>query len=1394
MIKSKALEVNLASYYIDVAVDSKYSVLEDVFSRYQGLMEGLNIFLKELSHPYKNWQFIVKEARSYSLDYFHFIYNHPRGPKAAEIFIDIFISVVESAADRNIKADAVDNLLLFLNKIIKESGVNLGRFLPVLDAAFIRIRDFEDEQFFLFVKSFYQIKKLARDLTETQPKDSFRYDALNSLFIKYFKYTYSYWLSVPDPISWFQKEASEIRSRKTIDELTRDISHRLIENYQRKLEKIASSAETDSGKATAELLEFPGYRQFIETYREMPQKLLESEAGSSKGYQYKLLFLLHLMSISGLSMIHEEVLAEISKTLEWIIAHENYRDVQELIRQTFTVLKDRTGRYPETALNCVLNVGKGVYKTGDIELVNYFIDSVIELGFQTPMIKGVGDDWQIRVNRAHMQNIRTWLEIIELKPKWSTGLLSALVVNLALCGVFIRDTDLFPRNITRFLNSDVGPVYNLAKQLARLFPVYFNDIGAEGRLRDISTMLDEITSRKDVLVHCLRKQSHVESSNRTISFMEATLNFWKTRDKKFIGPFVPETIYNQIESTGQYIDGLFTVFSKLGEKGVVIPDDLLGINEERLIRLLENVDDVSDRDKERAKLAVVFYQLLHNKYNLDFIEMDNYLAQLDSHAFPGIGEIKAALAEPDSKKKLFKLLDCLDSLNRLILSSSFYEAREDIYKKRHIALNIPSMYGSYHENKFDALGLVFRIESLINVLFEELIEKIDLTLITKAIFYQIYDRLRLFEKALKLDGISSFELERQLDFLLHSLEVKGFTFTQYLDIFKGFAQAVKNIINDYYNNIHERNLNRILSRLKTEEILPKYLPREDGIPDPEKLKHRISEVFFRERIALSLGLQQLDLFLSRILKILFDQSERLSKYRLRLLLNYDPHNAMTPIDEAKGKVSGIIYLGNKGLNMVKLKKLGLPIPPGFIITTEVFRCREIIDSYPPAEQNFKEQIAYNIFSLEKITGKTFGDPSNPLLLSVRSGSSISQPGMMDSFLNVGINEEIAEGIAAKTGNAWFAWDNYRRFLQGYGMAFDLERDLFDAIIREFKQKKGVPYKRNFTGGQMREVAFLYRDLVIDSGIEIQNAPFEQLRVIINKVFDSWESSKAKAYRKIMGISDDWGTAVTIQAMVFGNILKESGTGVFFTHNPRWSGDTLRLWGDFTLENQGEDVVSGLVKTLPISVFQQEIEKRETDITLETHFPDIYTALRDWAKDLVYEKGWSPQEIEFTFEGPSRDQLYLLQTRDMAMRQRKRALAFHFEGSQEEIFLGHGIGVSGGAMSGRIVFSLEEINNWRIKEPETSLILVRSDTVPDDIREIYAADGLLTGRGGLTSHAAVVAHRLGKTCVVGCGNLVCDESTKTSLFGEVMLSSGDYISIDGQEGSVYQGLIKIEENL
>lgn len=235
-----------------------------------------------------------------------------------------------------------------------------------------------------------------------------------------------------------------------------------------------------------------------------------------------------------------------------------------------------------------------------------------------------------------------------------------------------------------------------------------------------------------------------------------------------------------------------------------------------------------------------------------------------------------------------------------------------------------------------------------------------------------------------------------------------------------------------------------------------------------------------------------------------------------------------------------------------------------------------------------------------------------------------------------------------------------------------------------------------------------------------------------------------------------------------------------------------LWGDFTTGNQGEDVVSGLVKTFPISKKQAEIENREEDGCLESLFPEIYHSLRDWAKELIYNRRWSPQEMEFTFEGPRKGDLYFLQTRDMVMRERKSGYSFDIPPETPPELLGHGIGVSGGAMAGRVIFTVKEIDHWRRAEPGTSLILLRRDTVPDDIEEIHRADGLLTARGGATSHAAIVAHRLGKTCVVGCANLTCLEREKRCKLGGTDLQSGDWISIDGLEGSVYLGRLNVTE--
>ncbi len=1391
MIQSKALEINLARYHVDVTIDPRYAVLQDIMSKYYGLMDGFNAFLTELSHPYRNWQFIVRETRGYSLDYFHLLKNHPQGSHAAQLYVEIYLEALLAAGDKDVKRDAMDNLLLYLQKIIKEAGSQLEMFRPVLDECFNRFCEMEDRYFFLLVTSYYQPARLAESLLNQDLSDDNRLEALNRLLIKYYAYNYDLWLKEEDALDWFTIEAEDLSEQDDVLTLLEPISHRCIQQLHAKLHQIARKFPPASGACSQHLLKLTTFNQIVDEYRHLPRKLFNAGHSTLQKNRWKLIFLFHIMHLSGLTRIHEETLREINRTLSWLIRNEKQRNVRDLILKTFSILKDRTQKYPTTALACVLNMGRGIYQTDDSDLVNAFIDAVIDLGFQSPMIAGVSDDWQIKVNNAHIQNIRTWLELIELNPKWSTRLLSALIIHLSIGGVFIKDTDLFPRDITQLLNSNISSVYNLIKQLARLFPVYFNDIGAEGKLRDISTEIDEITGRKDVLIHFLRKQSHVESSNRIIGFIEATLNFWKTRDKKVIQAYVPPNIFEQIHTGGRFVDGMHRILTRLEQDGMTVPQDIRLLETNQLTSAVNQIRGISSDDRQRFILAAKLYKLIFQKYSLDFVEIDHYFAQLKLEAFPDLDQLKEAIKEPEIKLKLFRLLTYLERIKELTLDSKTYEVREDIYKKRHFAVDIPSMYGSYHEMKFNALGLAFRIESMINVLFEQSVEKINLDLITRATFFQIYDLLTLFYKALKIEGISSVELERQLDLLALALEIRGFTFTQYRDIFKGFAQAVKNIIHDYFHNLHEQNLNQIIAQIPVEHLLPKYLPKDPAAAG-EKLQHRISEIFYRDQIALSLGLQQLDVLLSRILNTLFHQADQLPKDRLRLLLNYDPKRAMTTIDQINERLSGIIYLGNKGLNLVRLQKFGLPIPTGFIITTEIFRARDLIEHYRQAQEDFKEQVLKNIAILEHKTGKIFGDHQNSLLLSIRSGSSVSQPGMMDTFLNVGMNEKIAAGIGAQTDNAWFAWDNYRRFLQCYGMAFGLERDDFDAIINELKRRAGIAFKRHFTGPQMRKVAMTYKGLIKDSGFEIPEDPYDQLFLIIKMVFDSWESPRACAYRHIMGISDDWGTAVTVQEMVYGNTSRKSGTGVFFTHNPKWPGDSLRLWGDFSIGNQGEDVVSGLVNTLPISVIQQDIEMRETDITLETHFPEIYATMEKWANDLIYEKGWSPQEMEFTFESPQPTDLYLLQTRDMAIREHKQVLAFDLTEQNGEQLLGHGIGVSGGAMSGRVVFSLDEIEQWRHTEPETALILVRGDTVPDDIREIYAADGLLTARGGVTSHAAVVAHRLGKTGVVGCGDLICNEKDRTFEIKQMLIKSGEHISIDGHSGTVYLGLKKVKE--
>lgn len=1406
-MKSKALEVNLSDTRAEVTIDDQYELLLEFFSGYVGILNRLETFLKELSHPYRNWGFIVSEARHFSLHYFYLYKSHAQGPRALELFCDIFVAAFESDSEQDIRTNAADNLMLVMHHIAKEGDEALPVLVPVMEKELSRIQAYGDTDFFFFVSSYYQPDRMARMFLEGSGANLAPglFLPLNRLLKRFYRDSFAYWLTQDDPTKWMRENFDEWRLSEDMVELMDRVSHARVTIWQERLENI-SDQNLASCEATKQLVGFIGYRDFVKRFRELPRQILALSDGRTYGKYLKLTFLFYIIHAPGLSMIHREALGDIHRTLIRLIGERDYKKDIRIVDQTFALLKEHKGRYPGTVLECIHKIGDAVYNTDEIELINHFIDQSVEHGFQFPMIRGTGDDWQIKGNMAHVKNIRVFLSLIGKHPKKSKRLLSALIVSLAIGGVFIRDTDLFPRDITKFLNSDIGPVYNLLKQLARLLPTFFNEIGAEGELRDISTQLDEACFRRDRLVHFLRKQCHVESSSRIVDFIEQVMIFWKTRDKACLEPYVPPSIYGELESSGRFVDGPGRILQALEYKKFAQPKDYLLVRQDELDTLVDEVEGVTDLDRMRVKLMLQFHRLLNEKYGTDQLELKDYLAAHRAEGLPDPQYVIEALDEGNLETRIETLLSYMTELKEIILSDQAFPVNEAIYHKRHFAVDIPSMYGSYNEAKFDALGLTLRIESVVNVLFEDLVSSIDLRLITKPTFVKIFGILKLFRQALVLDGVLSNKLDTQMEFLKYSVNITTCSFTQYLDIFKGFTRAVSDTVNDHFNNLHSRNLVHIERRIGQDRILEKYLPKgydlsgqaqgnvrstELGAKMAKKLDQRVADIFFQDRIATSLGLQQLDVFLNRILNTLFRQSERLSQDELSALLNYDPKSAVTSIDEEDLFSHNIIYLGNKGLNLIKLRHLGVDIPHGFIITTEVFKCLDLIDTYIPAAVNFKQHVTSMLARLEEKANASFGDPDNPLLISVRSGSSISQPGMLDSFLNVGINEEIAANLAEKTGNPWFAWDSYRRFIQAYGMVFDIQRDKFDQIIKGFKEKHGITFKRYFTGDQMKEVALAYKRLLVDSGVELVEAPMEQLFMAIHKVFSSWNSKRAKDYRQIMGISDDWGTAVTVQSMVFGNRSRLSGSGVVFTHSPKLPGDAIRLWGDFTIGNQGEDVVSGLVKTLPISELQREIEKRGTKISLETKFPNIYEQLRKIVQLLIYEGGWNPQEIEFTFEGEEAEDLYILQARDLSLRDRKKIVKFDADDATlEASYLGQGIGVSGGAMSGRIVFTLEEIDGFRRQDPDANLILVRNDTVPDDILEIDAADGILTARGGLTSHAAVVAYNLEKTCVVGCGNLICNEEKRICELDKVKMTTGDYISINGHKGSVYQGQMKI----
>ena len=492
-------------------------------------------------------------------------------------------------------------------------------------------------------------------------------------------------------------------------------------------------------------------------------------------------------------------------------------------------------------------------------------------------------------------------------------------------------------------------------------------------------------------------------------------------------------------------------------------------------------------------------------------------------------------------------------------------------------------------------------------------------------------------------------------------------------------------------------------------------------------------------------------------------------------------------------------LGGKGANLAEMTNIGLPVPQGFTITTEA--CTQYYEDGREINGEIRTQIDEYIGKMEEITGKKFGDKKNPLLVSVRSGARASMPGMMDTILNLGLNEEVVNAIAEMSGNPRWAWDCYRRFIQMYSdVVMEVGKKYFEELIDEMKEKRGVKQDVELTTEDLKELAAQFKAEYKEKiGEDFPDDPKEQLMGAIKAVFRSWDNPRANVYRRDNDIPYSWGTAVNVQSMAFGNMGDDCGTGVAFTRDPA-TGEK-GLFGEFLTNAQGEDVVAGVRTPMKIAEMEQkfpEAFKQFTEVcqTLEKHYRDM-------------------QDMEFTVE---HGKLYMLQTRngkrtaqaalkiacdlvDEGMRTEEEAVAmidprnldtllhpqFDAAALKAATPVGKGLGASPGAACGKIVFSAEDAENWAGRGEK--VVLVRLETSPEDITGMKVSQGILTVRGGMTSHAAVVARGMGTCCVSGCGDIVMDEANKTFTLGGKEFHEGDYLSIDGTTGNIYDGQIK-----
>ncbi len=1348
--QSGALLANLEETRREVVVPPRFQLLLDAVERYYGVRQVADKLLVELFHPLRNLDEVAGLLKNLTGSAFSYYERTDERVRCAELMDELFGELYDGVEDTTALTGLVGSHLELFENLRRSPHASSYR--EVAGTILERLLDVQARDGRPLLRFATQLRRVGRSL----PDDGELTGSCSRLYAGVVRLGLDVFWSQVDLGGWAgghpPETAASLRSIVATP-LARAVS----------TARAALAGREDS----ARVLELPHLDELLDQTLERSRDL--------PGAIERIGLYVHLAGVPELTHRNMEVLRALYFAIESVCASGSGDDIVRAVDLITDHLAVCEPAHKRLLYKCLEKLGGGIARGSDDALVRHFVERAIATGFEAPDIRGVSEEWQTFVNPHHLPCLRAWLAVIERDPITFEELLSALLINLHFRGVFVADTDLFQRDISALLNSDIADAFNLIVQLVGYFPVFFNEVGSEGELREVSTRIDQLLHRRDPVIHFLRKQSHAESNNRLVGFAAAVYRYWRTGDAEPLAGYLPAAVLAELDREAEWFQSTHRVVEALAREG---------ITEERLDKVsLEDLEaalaacGVDDEvARERVLLLVRLYRLLKAKYSYD---PGHLLAQMELSPLlsrEARERFAVACAQGDHLPIVSAGNGVLEELKDTIIDGKVTEAFENIYHKRHIAAGIPSMYGTYSEPKFDAMGLFLRVMQFLKPHLEGCVADFNFRYMTRESIRAAHGIMAEMLRGLRIAGLRVQHLTSKLGILERGIALGTLSAAQFLNILDFMSEALNDVVESNYIALHDTNLERMARRLAEE------CGAEDAAGDD---KGRLSERFLRDVISSTYAIQELDLILRRMRQSLRSMTASLSDAICAVILTYTPTRLVSHIHDPLAEHEDQLCLGYKGYSLKVVRALGLPVPDGFVISTELFRLLPAL-GYEDLMADTRERLAAAVARLEEISGRRLGDPTRPLLLSVRSGAAFSMPGMMDTILNVGLNEEVIAGMSGTPEAAWGAWDCYRRYLQNVAMSRGAERDRFDQIMLRFKERHRVERKTEFTPTQMRDMALAYRDLAAREGVELTDDPLEQLTESVFLVMRSWESEPARIYRSQLQLADAWGTAVIVQQMVFGNMNASSGSGVVFTRNPRSSSTGIGLFGDFTRCSQGEDVVGGLVHPYPVSEKQRLEYSPQLDISLESQFPDIYGRLRAIASELINEHGYEHQEIEFTFSSGAAEDLSILQIRPMRLLRQQALPVFVDAEAARAALVATGIGVSGGALSGRVAFSLVDVRRCREQHPDDGVILLRPDTVPEDIHLVLGVDGLLTARGGFTSHAAVTAKRLGKCCVVNCKALVVDDTNNLARIGGRALLAGDPIAIDGLSGRVYLG--------